>query len=686
MLANSPIIISEIEAANSSGIVDSAGNAADWLEITNTSSTQTVNLANWKLEYNTAPTIWTFPSMNLGPGESRVIFCDSASATDPTQELHTNFNLSKSGKNLLLVDNLGNTIQSFTPYPAMTSNISYGVGETVSETDLVAAGATAKYFAPTNGNLGTTWTQPGFNDSSWASGPTGLGYAVVNGFATTLYKANTGSVASLAQANTVISTPSQQTSTFSQTSSVLNFVDTGGDGHFGSDSPFPGMTINQGLSYYVLQATGSLTISAAQAGFYTFGANSDDGFSLSITGANFGNGVNTTTASGATMASDKLQGPTDTFATTFLAAGTYPVNLVYYQNAGGAEMELFAEKVASSSGVTSFNSSFHLVGDTANGGLTVTSVPFSGSGGSRFAPGRRDQDKRQIDRPIGDSNGRRHVALLADHLRRDQLRDAAILDTADAVQLGIRRLSERRRNRQQQCTGVARMEFTGERIPRQRRASDDLRGRRHLVVPQFQHDRAFAGDGQRARDSDVDEIADRREPVCPAGDCSALDHARWAAFLRPADARNAQPPQHLAARLDVQRAARLLQLAISVDADHDHPGRDNSLHNRQLDPQRHERPRLQRADHDLDDDECPRRLDCRRWPVGRRLDRVVYLPGQRDQPVGQSAGFPDRVGRGHQRQSAGVELCDEPADHAESAVCRDAGARSAFLADRLDHV
>ncbi len=386
MLTSSPIIISEIEAANSSGIVDSAGVAADWLEITNTSSTQTVNLANWKLEYNTAPTIWTFPSMNLGPGESRVIFCDSASATDPTQELHTNFNLSKSGKNLLLVDNLGNTIQSFTPFPAMTSDISYGVGETVSETDLVAAGATAKYFAPTNGTLNTTWTQPGFNDSSWASGPTGLGYAVVNGFATTLYKANTGSVANLAQANAVISTPSQQTSTFSQTSSVLNFLDTGGDGHFGNDSPFPGMTINQGLSYYVLQATGTLTISASQAGFYAFGANSDDGFSLNITGASFGNGVNTTTASGATMASDKLQGPTDTFATTFLAAGTYPFSLVFYQNAGGSEFELSAAKAPTSSGYTSFNTNFHLVGDTANGGLTVTSVPFSGNGGTSASP------------------------------------------------------------------------------------------------------------------------------------------------------------------------------------------------------------------------------------------------------------------------------------------------------------
>ena len=380
MLSNSPVIISEVEAANSTGIVTSTGEAADWLEITNTSSTQTVNLANWKLEYNTAPTIWTFPSMNLGPGESRVIFCDSNSQTDPTQELHTNFNLGKSGKNLLLVNDLGNVVSSYAPYPAMTSDVSYGVGETVAETDLVAAGATATYFAPTSNALGTTWTEPGFNDASWASGPTGLGFSVANGFAATLYKANTNSVSSVAQANAVIATPSEQTSTYSETSSVLNYMDTGGGGHYGNDSGFPGMTVGQGANYYVLQATGTLTISTA--GYYTFGANTDDGFSLTLTGASFGHGKNTTTASGAVMASDKLQGPTDTFATTYLAAGSYPINLVYYNNTGGASLEFFAEKVSTSSGVSTFNSSFHLVGDTADGGLAVTSVPFAGGGNS----------------------------------------------------------------------------------------------------------------------------------------------------------------------------------------------------------------------------------------------------------------------------------------------------------------
>ena len=101
----------------------------------------------------------------------------------------------------------------------MTSGESYGVGEIVNETDLIPSGATATYLAPTNDSLGTTWTEPSFNDSSWASGPTGLGYSMANGFATTLYKANTGSVANLAQADAVVSTPSEDRSITSETES-----------------------------------------------------------------------------------------------------------------------------------------------------------------------------------------------------------------------------------------------------------------------------------------------------------------------------------------------------------------------------------------------------------------------------------------------------------------------------------
>ena len=35
---------------------------------------------------------------------------------------------------------------------------------------------TARYFVPTDETLGRTWTQPDFDDSSWATGKTGIGF------------------------------------------------------------------------------------------------------------------------------------------------------------------------------------------------------------------------------------------------------------------------------------------------------------------------------------------------------------------------------------------------------------------------------------------------------------------------------------------------------------------------------
>ena len=166
--------------------------------------------------------------MVLGPGEFRVVFCDSSDTTPNAEnavgELDTGFNLSKGGATLELINASSAVISSLT-YPALSSDTSYGPAETVTETDLVAAGATATYYAPTSNSLGTTWTQPGFNDSSWASGPTGLGFAnTVPGFATTLYRSNVGgTISSVETAETVISTPAEQTSAISQTEPVSGF-------------------------------------------------------------------------------------------------------------------------------------------------------------------------------------------------------------------------------------------------------------------------------------------------------------------------------------------------------------------------------------------------------------------------------------------------------------------------------
>jgi hypothetical protein len=358
-------IISEILADNETGIRDSSGNRTDWLEIHNPNSQQAVDLTGWKIQYSSST--WTFPSMSLGPGESRVIFCATGlSQTDPNQELHANFNLSKSGKYLALLNNSGVVVQSFSPtFPALDTDVSYGTGQGVEETKLVAAGATARYCAPTSNSLGSTWTQPGFNDSGWASGPTGLGFVnLVPGFAVTNYKSNLSSISNVAQAQSVIDNVSNQSWSDSETAGVINYMNTGGGGEFPSgDNPFPGMPINADYECFVTKATGLVHIPSA--GSWTFGVNSDDGFSCTVNGQTF--------------AFDGLRGPGDSFGTiSFAAAGDYDLSLVFFENGGGSSLELFAAPGAKAG----FDSTFRLVGDTANGGLAVQSTPFTGNGSS----------------------------------------------------------------------------------------------------------------------------------------------------------------------------------------------------------------------------------------------------------------------------------------------------------------
>ena len=134
------------------------------------------------------------------------------------------------------------------------------------------------------------------------------------------------------------------------------------------------MTIGTDTNDFVVQATA--TIMVPTAGAWTFGVNSDDGFSFQVIGATFtsitngnpnppnpGTGVGTDT-----MEYDAPRGAGNTLGTiNFAQAGTYNVRLVYYERAGGAEVELFAAPGS----YTAFNNNFRLVGDVAHGGLSA---------------------------------------------------------------------------------------------------------------------------------------------------------------------------------------------------------------------------------------------------------------------------------------------------------------------------
>ena len=105
------------------------------------------------------------------------------------------------------------------------------------------------------------------------------------------------------------------------------------------------------------------------AGTYTFDGNTDDGFSMTITGASFISGTNDTSAGGNTFEYDGTRGAADTLGVAnFSSAGYYPISLTFFQGGGPSGVEISAAQGAQ----TAFSSSlFHLIGDTADGGLAM---------------------------------------------------------------------------------------------------------------------------------------------------------------------------------------------------------------------------------------------------------------------------------------------------------------------------
>ena len=357
--AQDTVFISEFVASNSNGLRDEDGDFSDWIEIFN-SGTNTVNLDGWFLTDTEGNlTRWRFPATNLPPSGFMVVFASGKNRAVSGAPLHANFNLSAGGEYLALVRPDGVTVASeFAPFPEQVSNISYGVGQNLQVTLLVSNTSPARVFVATN-DIGNSWITNSFNDSAWMAGTNGVGYqSYVPGFAVRNIRANIG-VCDLATAENVLVDPARQAAVFNATAPTINYLSTGSGANFGGDVTFPGFTLNVDENNFVLEATAIITIPAA--GAWTFGVNSDDGFSVTV-GAN-------------TFSYPPPRGPGDTLATFNLAAGDHPVRLVFYECGGGAELEFFAASGTHSA----FNATvFRLVGSTATGGLAVKSLPGAG--------------------------------------------------------------------------------------------------------------------------------------------------------------------------------------------------------------------------------------------------------------------------------------------------------------------
>ncbi len=178
MLLSGTPVITEFMASNSSTLEDVDGDFEDWIELFNPTA-QTIDLDGLHLTDNENNLDkWQIPAVQLAPGEHLVIFASGKDRDDPLAELHTDFSLRAEGEYLALVDTDGVTVlQDFgEEYPPQVPDVSFGIGSDADTTTLVNGDDPVSAFVPTSDILGSTWTQPGFDDSAWIQGLGGVGF------------------------------------------------------------------------------------------------------------------------------------------------------------------------------------------------------------------------------------------------------------------------------------------------------------------------------------------------------------------------------------------------------------------------------------------------------------------------------------------------------------------------------
>jgi hypothetical protein len=129
--AQCQVVINEVCTANFSGFTDEDGDFEDWIELYNVSS-QPVNLKDWVLTDNPdRPNKWKFPEITIEPNGFLLVF-----ASDKNRKL--------------LIDHFETAVYN---------------------TD------TFRYVNPVS-EPDRFWRNPGFNDSTWLTGPGGFGHGV----------------------------------------------------------------------------------------------------------------------------------------------------------------------------------------------------------------------------------------------------------------------------------------------------------------------------------------------------------------------------------------------------------------------------------------------------------------------------------------------------------------------------
>lgn len=340
------IRINEFLADNEDGLQTAAGVAADWIELHN-SGTVAVDLGGWYLtDQVTNLTKWRVPdATTIAANGYLVIFADSSPVAVTNGELHASFSLSKDGEYLGLIQPDGVTVaDEYAPvFPPQFEDFSYG--RAAREYELVGASTAARYRVPN-----AAGTAP------WIAATGALGFTGTNAAFTVRYYEMTSSMANVdeaeARTQNSIYWKTDRPYPLVQQNSTINFNANSVSGFFASDLLFPGHTFaGEDRENFVVVGEGVIHIPTA--GEWTFAVGSDDGFRLRLSGH------------GADFVGEfpSPRGFDTTLSTfNFPVAGDYALTLVFYENGGGAGVEVSA---AAGFQATFNPAVFHLVGDAA---------------------------------------------------------------------------------------------------------------------------------------------------------------------------------------------------------------------------------------------------------------------------------------------------------------------------------
>ena len=243
------LVISEFMAQNSATIADEDGDYSDWIEVYNQGD-QELSLSGWHLTDDADELDkWSFPEESLPAGN----FLFSARfGKDRTSgdELHTNFKISSDGEFLALTQDapipgdpqhIEIVSQFEVAFPSRASDVSYGIGQSVTVEPYVEAGDSLRYLLPTDDSLGNSWTEVGFSDTSWSLGKNAIGYQrAVPGF-TVQDAHSTGEISNVSGALSLLSGNGVSSET-TVLAPLVNFMDPGGGGgtgNYGDPDLFP---------------------------------------------------------------------------------------------------------------------------------------------------------------------------------------------------------------------------------------------------------------------------------------------------------------------------------------------------------------------------------------------------------------------------------------------------------------